>query len=195
MIEAQAILEQELLMVNMKTSDLSQVGREETIDPGILKSLNAVKAEGSKVFGRLVVDLNAIFTEDIVDISLEDGDYLYIPTAPNSLATLGEIYVPSTHMFNSNLSIDDYINLSGGLNKFADESEIYVIGIDGSIKHSGSSGNGFFRSKRLIANALQPGDTIVVPIKLDRTSPLKATTDVTQIIYQMAIAAAAVQSF
>jgi len=195
LLEAQAILEQELLLASLKTSDLSQVGREQTMDMGMLQSMTASKAGETRLLGRLVVDLDAIFKEDIVDIPLEDGDYLYVPTAPNSLATLGEVYVPSTHMFDLNLSIDDYINLSGGLNKFADESEIYVIGIDGSIKHSGSSGTGFFRGRGLIANDLQPGDTIVIPIRLDRTSPLKASMDVTQIIYQMAIAAAAVQSF
>ena len=51
---------------------------------------------------------------------------------------------------------------------------------------------GFFRG---VNSGLEPGDTIVLPIKLDRFSALKATTEITQIIYQMSLAAAAVNSF
>ena len=39
------------------------------------------------------------------------------------------------------------------------------------------------------------GDTIVVPLEVQPFSGIKATTEITQIIYQMALAAAAVNSF
>ena len=42
---------------------------------------------------------------------------------------------------------------------------------------------------------LQPGDTIVVPLEVQPFSGAKEATELTQIIYQMAIAAAAVNSF
>jgi len=42
---------------------------------------------------------------------------------------------------------------------------------------------------------LQSGDTIVVPLQVQPFSGAKAATELTQIIYQMAIAAAAVNSF
>ena len=42
---------------------------------------------------------------------------------------------------------------------------------------------------------LEAGDTIVIPMNIQPFSGVKATTEISQIIYQMAIAAAAVNSF
>jgi len=42
---------------------------------------------------------------------------------------------------------------------------------------------------------IQPGDTIVVPLDVDRIRPLTFWTNVTQIMYQGAIAVAAIKSF
>ena len=56
-----------------------------------------------------------------------------------------------------------------------------------------NSGSRFL--SRSNGDAIQPGDTIVVPIDTDRVQPLTLWTSVTQILYNVAIAAAAVQSF
>ena len=45
------------------------------------------------------------------------------------------------------------------------------------------------------SNILESGDTIVVPVKIDTFSPIKAANDLTNIIYQLAVATAAVSSF
>ena len=91
------------------------------------------------------------------------------------------------------MDIDDYIKLSGGATTFADESSIYLVKADGSIiSPSDISTNGFFRAG---SSSLSPGDTIVVPLEVAPFSQLRATTEITQIIYQMALAAAAVNSF
>ena len=42
---------------------------------------------------------------------------------------------------------------------------------------------------------IRPGDTIVVPLDTDRIRPLTFWTNVTQILYQGAIAVAAINSF
>ena len=42
---------------------------------------------------------------------------------------------------------------------------------------------------------IRPGDTIVVPLDTDRIRPLTFWASVTQILYQAAIAVAAVQTF
>ena len=73
------------------------------------------------------------------------------------------------------------------------ESNIYLIKSDGSIiSPTQLSPSKFFRRT---AQNLQPGDTIVVPLEVQPFSGIKATTEITQIIYQMALAAAAVNSF
>ena len=42
---------------------------------------------------------------------------------------------------------------------------------------------------------IQPGDTVVVPLETDRIRPLTFWTNVTQILYQAAIAVAAIETF
>ena len=76
------------------------------------------------------------------------------------------------------------------LRRVRDYSEVKA---DGSIiSPSGVGSSGFFRGRE---NGLEQGDTIVVPLQIQPFSTIKATTEVTQIIYQMALAAAAVNSF
>ncbi len=129
---------------------------------------------------------------ELEDIILEDGDTIRIPKINQSISVIGEVFVSNSHIFEKNLRIQDYINLSGGVTTFADETNVYLIKSDGSIISPGQLSSGFFRGSR---NTLQPGDTIVVPLEVQPFSGIKATTEVTQIIYQMALAAAAVNSF
>lgn len=160
----------------------------------LLTSLLTEDTVDDSAVGRLVIDLGAILDGSEEDIILEDGDTLHIPQQQQTVSVIGEVYVPNTHVFRSNLDINDYINLSGGTNEFADNNTIYVVKTDGSIVSPDqlSEGDRFFRNN---ASVLEKGDTIVVPLTVSPFSAIKATTEVTQIIYQMALAAAAVNSF
>lgn len=144
--------------------------------------------------GRLIIDLGGILDGSIADIVLESGDTLVIPKIRQTVSVIGEVYVPTTHIFKGGNTISDYISLSGGENQFADLDNIYLIKANGSIISSEqlSSGSSFFRAGR---NTLGSGDTIVVPLRIRSFDGLQATTEITQIIYQMALAAAAVNSF
>jgi protein involved in polysaccharide export with SLBB domain len=144
--------------------------------------------------GRLIVDLESIINGTIEDVTLQDGDKLHIPIEQQTISVIGEVYMDNSHVYEKNLSVDDYIQLSGGANEFANEDNIYLIKVDGSIvSPSQLSSGAFFR--RVSSGGLQSGDTIVVPLQVKPFSGAKAATELTQIIYQMAIAAAAVNSF
>ena len=69
---------------------------------------------------------------------------------------------------------------------------MYIIKANGNILSPNQLSNGFFRAND---SSLNQGDTIVIPLQVQPFSSIKATTEVTQIIYQMALAAAAVNSF
>lgn len=142
--------------------------------------------------GRLILNLGAIIEGTNKDILLEDGDVLSIPRSKGSISVIGEVFVSNAHLYDQRLTISDYIKLSGGFTSFADENSIYLIRADGSILPSSEINSGFFRSS---SSRLSQGDTIVVPLRVQTFSQLKATTEITQIIYQMALAAAAVNSF
>jgi hypothetical protein len=57
-----------------------------------------------------------------------------------------------------------------------------------------NGGNGWF-GKGSVGYSISPGDVIVVPIDVKQTRFLENLTYSTQIIYQLAVAAAAVNSF
>jgi len=146
--------------------------------------------EASQALGRLVVDLSAILDKTIDDLTLKDGDLLAIPEYRQEISVVGEIQHPSAHLFSRKLNIQDYIDLSGGVNHRADRKRLYVIKADGSVSLPGRSG--WFKRRHI---TVDPGDTIIVPLDVGRRRTLTVWNEASAIIYQLALGAAAVNSF
>ncbi|WP_406667093.1 SLBB domain-containing protein [Gallaecimonas sp. GXIMD1310] len=143
-----------------------------------------------KPVGRLVIDLPDILKGDkTADLQVNDGDVLYIPRKTDTISVVGEVQNASSHRFKSGLTVDDYLNLSGGFRKRADERRVYVIRADGSVMIPG--GSSWFSSNH---EQLRPGDTIVVPLDTEYMNKLSTWSSVTQIIYQSAVALAAIST-
>ena len=138
--------------------------------------------------GRLVINLPRLMASDNTEVLLEGGDVLYVPTKKNSINVIGQVQVGSSHLFNSGLSAEDYIAQSGGVKKRADEDRVYVISADGSIKMLEQS-NWFAGAAD---SSLKPGDTIVVPLDSEYMNDLTLWSTATQIIYNAAVAVAAI---
>ncbi|ALO35460.1 polysaccharide biosynthesis/export protein [Colwellia sp. MT41] len=138
--------------------------------------------------GRLVLDLPKVVNDEHYDVLLEGGDVLYVPTLKNSINVVGQVQVTSSHMYDVNLSAEDYLAQSGGSKKRADEDRIYIIAANGSIKMM-DSGNWFTSDA---GDNLKPGDTIVVPLDAEYMNNLALWTSVTTIIYNSAVALAAI---
>jgi protein involved in polysaccharide export with SLBB domain len=148
--------------------------------------------KGSKALGRLVIDLDGVLQGSIgsrSDILLRDGDELVIPRLRQEVTVLGEVQNGTSHLYRSGLTREDYINLSGGLSRKADKGRVYVVRANGSVvaRESGWFGKGG-------QVAIQPGDTIVAPLDTERLPPLPLWQAVTSIIYNAAIAVAAIGS-
>jgi hypothetical protein len=86
------------------------------------------------------------------------------------------------------------------MTKNADEDELYVLKVDGTAvsqrMNSGSwisnrwdPDNDQWVSGSFMSSRLDPGDTIVVPEKLERIAWLREVKDLTQILYQIAVTA------
>ncbi len=141
--------------------------------------------------GRLVIDLEAVLVNRSQDIALRDGDVLSIPLAIQEVTVLGEVQYATSHLYDSRLDRADYLERSGGLTSKADARRTYVVRANGEVV-VGSASRFFSRAKGF---DIQPGDTIVVPLDTDRVKPLVVWASATQILYNLAIAAAAVNSF
>ena len=139
--------------------------------------------------GRLVIDRYQIVTD--ASFEVRDGDRLLIPRRSQVVTVIGETQQNTSHLFREDLSRDDYINLSGGLTRRADKKLIYVVRANGAVVANRRS-YWFGRGNRV---NIRPGDTIVVPIDTDRMRPMTFWTNVTQILYQGAIAVSAIRSF
>ena len=142
--------------------------------------------------GRLVIDLNRSMNAQAgseQDIVLKDGDRLLVPRVTQEVTVVGEVQSATSHLFRADLSRDDYIAMSGGLRPRADDEHIYVVRADGSVVTR--SGNSWFSGGVGIDN----GDTVVVPLDTERMRPLPFWQAVVSIISNLAISAAAINSF
>jgi polysaccharide export outer membrane protein len=173
------------LRVEMVTKSLSNTGAVTSYSE--IKSLLS-DLEKVKPVGRLVINLPRVIENNDYDVAVEGGDVLYIPTKKHSINVMGQVQVNSSHMFDASLSIKDYIAQSGGLKKRADDERIYVISSNGSIRMLGN--NNWFSSAGEMR--LKAGDSIVVPLDSEYMNNLTLWTTATTIMYNTAVAIAAI---
>ena len=156
--------------------------------------LNQLRA--SEASGRLVIDLdidstNGSATGAAGNMELRDKDRLLIPTQSQVVTVIGETQQNTSHLFEAGLSRNGYIEKSGGLTRRADKKLIYVVRASGAVI-VGKRSKWFGRGS---GAEIRPGDTIVVPLEIDKIRPLAFWGSVTQILYQGAIAVAAITTF
>ncbi|MGB0937505.1 MAG: SLBB domain-containing protein, partial [Colwellia sp.] len=150
----------------------------------LLNDLASVEA-----VGRLVIDLPLI-VEDKQRLVLQNGDALYVPSKRDSISVIGEVNYATSHLFQQGITVDDYIDLSGGLKERAADERIYIIKANGSVKIP-NTGSWFAVND---TNTLEAGDTIVVPMNSDYMDNLTLWSTATQIVYQLGVAVAAISS-
>jgi polysaccharide export outer membrane protein len=152
------------------------------------------KLRNTQATGRLVVDLPSMLKhpdDDRYKVLLKDNDRLLIPDYRQEVTVLGEVQFPTSHLYTDDLNRNDYLNRSGGLTLNAAKKQIYVVRANGSVL-SGNQKKWFNNGNKV---RIEPGDTIVVPLDTQKVSSLQLWTSATQIIFNLAIAVAAVNSF
>ena len=155
---------------------------------------NAIEALASaEAQGRLVIPLMKIVNFSVDDVALKTNDRLLVPKFSQEVTVIGEVQRPTSYLYDASFSQADYLMQSGGIKPSADKRGIYVVKAGGQVI---MPTRGWFRFRSAQAN-IGPGDTIVVPLDTDDTRirgiPLLA--EVSTIIYQLALGAAAVNSF
>lgn len=148
----------------------------------------------AEAIGRLVIPLNDMLNFGSDDILLLNNDQLLVPKYTQEVTVIGEVNRPTSHLYDSNLTLEDYLSRSGGLKESAKSKNIYIVRPDGRVTS---------KSKRdllkfnISKSEIMPGDTIVVPFDKDhsRLSGIPLISEVSQIIYQLALGAAAINTF
>jgi protein involved in polysaccharide export with SLBB domain len=155
----------------------------------LLRDLSRVQA-----VGRLVLEVDEIVTGNKnLDINLQDGDRLYIPSVNRTVNVIGEVYQPTSHVFDESLGFQEYVQTSGGYRNLAAVDKVYIIRANGSVV-TPSKTKKFWFSGGQSKFSVQPGDTIVVPFDSGHVDNLTLWTNVSQVLYQFAVTIAAVGS-
>ncbi len=162
-----------------------------------------IKLRAAKIEGRVVVRLSPLeeFKGSGYDLELEKDDKLVVPEKPGIVNVIGEVYNPTALLYQENKTVAYYLSKVGGPTKEADKKHLSIIRADGSVASMAqkklrkvawdSESKRWFFGNFMNVN-LNPGDTIVVPRKLGRFELLRTTKDITQILFQIAIAAGVV---
>jgi protein involved in polysaccharide export with SLBB domain len=159
----------------------------------LIAALKSVKASG-----RLTIELAPlrILKGSTEDITLENGDSLYIPTRNDVVSVVGAVMSPGSYAYNPNYTWKDYIEMAGGYESYANTKDVYVYRANGSavkVSHGLVSWNPYKERWELAGfrndNKLWPGDTIIVPQKLQSYPWLRNIKDITQVLMNIAVTA------
>ncbi len=176
---------------NLERSLLDAVATGSTIDGEayiamieFINRLREVEPTGRQVVS---VDSYSLRSDPKYNFALQDGDVLIVPKRSPSISVVGEVLNTTTHIYDEDLSIDDYIQLSGGTTDGADLSKIFVILPNGQ---SAQYKRRLFQND--ISSKLLPGSTIVVSRNPDPFDWLQLTSIITPVLSDLAVSAAAI---
>ena len=180
-IYRESIAEQQKRMINKSLDRLEEMTlatqsttREEAAlrqdDANLVKQFIA-KARNVQPTGQLVVVPNSW-----QDVILQQGDIIEIPEQTSVITVNGQVRAQGALTFNADYTVGDYVAKSGGFDDNADINEILVIHQNGENEVVNT------------AYRVRQGDEIMVLPKV-KTKRVEITRGVSQIIYQLAVAA------
>lgn len=129
------------------------------------------KAHKIQPLGKVVVSDKGV----IANILLEQGDQIVIPNKTDLIQVGGEVMMPQAVVFNKNASLEDYVAWAGGYTDRANDKRIAVVHANGLMEFKDGGD-------------VMPGDQILVMPKVD-SKMMQSIKDITQVIYQVAVAA------
>ena len=140
------------------------------------------KAKSRQHSGVVVVDFVKLFIQDDLteNVILRKNDIINIPEKKDYIIMLGQFVNPGKIIFDSLLTIDDYIELAGGFGWRALEGDVRVI--------RAKTGEWVDADEDVL---LQPGDTIWVPEDPPGPKFWEVFTEVLTIVAQLAAIVAA----
>jgi protein involved in polysaccharide export with SLBB domain len=166
--------------------DVAAAAAQQTQTQNIVTNLRQARATG-----RIVLELSpdATGVDQLPELPLEDGDKFIVPRVPSTVSVDGAVYNQNSFLYDPHRRLGDYVRLAGGANRDADKNRAYVIRAGGAViskQYSSSLRGSGFDSVRLY-----PGDTVVIPLNLDKGKTMRLIVDIAQIVGQFGIAIAA----
>jgi protein involved in polysaccharide export with SLBB domain len=200
-------LEQDILSASALAADTSLDKEQATILQETLssKKLLLEKLKNAESTGRMVINLEEVLyvPASNYNFELRPGDRLLIAKKPDYVNVMGEVYNPTALFAEKGKTVGHYLNLVGGTTDNADNGQIYVVKANGSVISKSQGGfwgmtswdnrNNRWTMGRFDSLELDPGDTVIVPRKVQKYAWLRLTKDITEVIYKIAISAGVVK--
>jgi protein involved in polysaccharide export with SLBB domain len=127
-------------------------------------------------------------------IKLENGDRLVVPARPAFVHVFGAVNAESSPLWRPNTRVKDYLQMAG-VNSEADVDNTFVMRVDGTVVSNDARG---WFSGGIGGVEIMPGDSIVVPEKLDKESRwtkfTQGTREWAQIFANFGLGAAAIKT-
>ena len=174
-------LEQSALSARSKSVGEAQLRKSDS--EAILKFVE--RARNVKPRGQVLLGNSSMRLE----VLLKDQDRLVIPNSTVLVQVHGEVMFPNAMVFNGKDTITDYINSAGGYSQKADQSRVLILHSDGTITRIGKGS--WFSGGDLDDYVVKPGDEILVMPQVDDKT-MQYTSDIMQVVYQVAMSAAVV---
>ncbi len=173
-------------------AQVAELRRQGAVDAarGAVVRIRQLKPTGRIAFG---LDPHERSFNRLPPLKLENGDKLVVPTRPDFVHVFGAVNAESSPIWRAGKTVGDYLN-GAGVTVDADQENIFVIRVDGSILSSDS--NSWFRSG-MRGVEVMPGDSIVVPERLDKetswTKFVGGVKEWSQILANFGLGAAAIK--
>jgi len=189
-----ARMQKQMLMIaagsaaaTVNTEEAAAVKSELSINQSLIENMKVMQAQQE---GRVAITI----TENIDqwagtrgDLVLQDGDSLFIPKRPQEVLIVGEVYSPGAQIFLPEMSVQDYLDRSGGVTKYADRDKTFVVQANGFAYGSDSPKIG-----NVLKAKLQPGDSVLVPQKMEQFATMRTTKDIIDILFKTAVVIATI---
>jgi protein involved in polysaccharide export with SLBB domain len=198
-LEEQLRTEQSRTLANSRAStaadvQVSEQRRAAELQAG-MESINRFRS--LKPSGRIALGLAAeerSFNR-LPQLRLANGDRLVVPVRPDFVHVFGAVNVETSSLWHMGMTTEKYLR-QAGVKPDADLDNIFVIRADGSVAGRNSSSNWFSAGVNNLE--IMPGDSIVVPEKLDKETAWSRFTvglrEWSQILANFGLGAAAIKT-
>jgi len=181
-------LEQSLLQVTAGQAVAGTRGASVDLGSAITAGRELANAlREARAAGRMVVEANPVVlaSRPQLDVLLEPGDLIAMPKRPSEVTVVGSVLNPGSLQFSSGWRAHDYVRAAGGTQRFADRSRAFVVLPNGQSTPAGLS------AWQSGGPPVPPGSLVVVPQDPSPYETWGFVRDLTQVLGQVSVSAAA----
>ena len=155
---------------------------------GLKRHLELLKNKRAE--GRLLIHFTSLedLKKQYSNIELSGGDTLYVPSDPHAVTVLGQVYNPASIVFKPWEDIGFYLKKVGGPTNDAQEGEMYLVKMDGTVI-SRKQTTGFLFYDGFKSTQIDSGDSIIVPQRFEKIAWIRDIKDIATILGQIALTA------